>query len=172
MGRKDREGSCHLGCHHQHQPRGCRLVCCCKCAAGSGVSLHPQYSIQSFHMDNARSSPSPLLFFQSLARFKGSSRDLFTSSPLGTIKQADFRREKILCHKSPSGLSLGRYPSQGYLLYDTGKSPTIKSLVQSLGNYITILFWQVPPTYKKQQQVHGERSKAHDGSFPFYIFIS
>lgn len=149
-----------------------QIVLFCKCAAGSGVSLHPQYSIQSFHMDNSRNSL-PLSFSSSLWQdLKGSSRDLFTSSPLGGIKQADFKREKIMCHESPSGLSLGRYPSQGYLLHDTGKSLTIKSLVQSLGNNTTISLWQSTTNKRRSSKVHGERSKVHDGRFPFYVFIS
>lgn len=34
-----------------------QIVLFCKCAAGSGVSLHPQYSIQSFHKEQPFPSP-------------------------------------------------------------------------------------------------------------------
>lgn len=59
----------------KHQPQGSAGACgwfvlFCKRAAGSGVSLHHRYSIESFHPDHARNSPSPLIFFQPLAGFK------------------------------------------------------------------------------------------------------
>lgn len=145
-------------------------------------SASVQLALECLSIPNIASSPStwiiqgtalPLSFSSSLWQdLKGSSRDLFTSPPLGGIKQADFRREKILCHKSPSGLSPGRYPSQGYLLYDTGKSLTIKSLVQSLGNNTAISLWQSTTNIRSSSKFTEKDPRCVMAGFLFYIFIS
>lgn len=159
------EGGCHLGC--QHQPQGCRLFCFCKCAAGSGVSLHP----------NIASSPStwimqgaalPLSFFlQPLTRFKRQQQRPFHLISLRKNKAGRLQEGENLVSKSPSGLSLGRSPSQSYLLYNTGKSLTIESLVQSLGNNVTIFLWQSTTNISSSSKFMEKDPRCTMGGFLF-----
>lgn len=75
-----------------------------------------------------------------------------------------------MCHKSPSGLPLGKYPGQGSLLYDTGKSLTIKSLVQFLGNNITISLWQSTTKVRSSSKFMEKDPRCVMGGFLF-IFL-
>lgn len=111
-----------------------------------------QLALECLSIPNIASSPStwimqgaalPLSFFlQPLTRFKRQQKRPFHLISLRKNKAGRLQEGENLVSKSPSGLSLGRSPSQGYLLYNTGKSLTIESLVQSLGNNVTIFLWQ------------------------------
>lgn len=117
----EREGSRHLDRHHEHaacakasehQPQSSVGVCglfvlFCKRAAGSGVSLHHQYSIKSFHPDEARNSPFPLIFFQPLADCKRWQQRPFHLISLRKNKACRLQEGENLATKVPAAYLLG-----------------------------------------------------------------
>lgn len=103
------------------------FVLFCKCAAGSGVSLHHQYSIESFHPDNVRNGPSPLVFFQPLANFKRRQQRPFHLIPLRKNKACRLQERENLVIKVPAAYLLG-----AQLISIIGKAPPPLSFAFSL----------------------------------------
>lgn len=71
------------------------------------MSLHHQYSIESFHPDNTRNSPSPLVFFQPRAGFKRWQQRPFHLIYLRKNKACRLPEGENLAIKVPAAYLLG-----------------------------------------------------------------